>query len=183
MALPIRFLVLVLFSVGLAAKVGDWTLSDFSRYCYSDTSCAYHFLLGEDNLNGVNPNARFPCDFTVPSEDGKPANETDFENVPCQQGPPWYRVNGGWNPDGYVVIVVTNTVENAYAFFGYNDVDLEGGTPVGWQTQPAFEVGTFVDNDIAPRQVEESRDFWEGLELLRRTLIPCLTGDIPISPY
>lgn len=146
-------LLLALCSVCLATKVGEWTLTEFSRYCDDDGRfCAYHFSISEINLNGADPGPGSACYFPVLGVNGQPANETNFQDLGCQPGPAWYRVNGGWNSNGYLIVVVTNTLENAYAFFGYNDLDLLEGASVQSQTQTAYEIGTFDGSSVASPQ-------------------------------
>lgn len=170
MALLIRFLLLAICAAGLAEKVGVWTLENFGRYCDQyGAVCAYHFSIVEDNFSESGPRDTWPCTFTVLGENGKAANETDFQDVPCSAGLPVYRVNGGWNSDGYMVVVVTNLGDQAYAFFGYKDEDLDGGKSVDVETRPAYVVGTYDGNVITPRGAEEANTSWEVLGLQRRT--------------
>lgn len=172
MALLLRFLVLALFSCALAEKVGEWTLQNFGRDCDGyGALCAYHLSIVEDNFNEDGPRKGWPCTFTILGVDDTPANKTDFQDAECAVGLPVYRINGGWDSEGFMVIVVTNTGDQVYAFFGYQDEDLEGGRSVDVQTRPAFDVGTYEEgNDIARRGDSKPQDTWEVLGLKRRML-------------
>ncbi|OIW29765.1 hypothetical protein CONLIGDRAFT_680579 [Coniochaeta ligniaria NRRL 30616] len=153
--------VLLFAAVGLAHTVGYWTLHNFQLFCDDEgATCAYHFSISQDE--GATSGNQ--CLFTVDSQDGKPANQTDFQALTCL-GNDRYKINGGWSQEGFVTIVVTDVLEALYAFFAYSSDHLEEGKTVAEQTRLAYKVGTFdVTSDIvAP--VKRSGVEWQILNL------------------
>jgi hypothetical protein len=163
------FPALLFASAALAERVGYWTLYNFTLSCDDEGSrCAYHFSVSEETPTAVNSPNVSPCLFTVDGKDGKPANQTDFQGIQCM-GNDQYMVNGGWSPDGFVTIVVTNIYENNYAFFAYQTAMLEAGKMVDSQTRPAYKVGTFAGNTGVVMPQKRSGVEWQILNLHQGT--------------
>ena len=159
-------------------SIGSWTVRNFARLCQNDGSvCMYTFGIEEDPDSCIFS----PCVFTVAAADGKPANQSDFQQVECPNME-WftYKVNGGWDPRGYMTIVVTNTDRQADAYFSFQDQDIEKAQVVASLSSPAYHVGTFskARGEIARRGSdgeEEIGAWWQIQDMLRRTF-PCAPG-------
>lgn len=180
MSLLIHLLALVFCACGVAEHVGDWTLENFSRRCDDlGAACSYQFDIIENNFDEDGPRDKWPCTFTIISDDeSRPANQTGFQDVECElRLPTIYWVNGGWDPSGFIVIVVTDTNTKEYAFFGYRDDEIENGDSVETQTQPAYNAGSVsvgFDPRVARREVDAfALDSWKILDLQRRTSRVC----------
>ncbi len=157
-------------------SIGSWTLYNFARFCQNDGStCLYTFGIEEDPDSCVFS----PCVFTVDAKDGKPANQTDFQEIDCLNME-WfkYKINGGWDPSGYMTLVVTNTGRQANAYFSFNDGDTEKGKVVASQSRPAYHVGSFSRDEklLTTRHTEEVKhdndigEWWQIQDMLRREL-------------
>ena len=176
------------------ASVGSWTVRNFARFCQNDGSmCMYTFGIEEDPDSCVFS----PCVFTVEAAEGKPANQSDFQQVECPNME-WftYKVNGGWDPRGYMTIVVTNTDRQADAYFSFQDEDIEKGQVVASMSSPAYHVGTFskARGEIARRgsEAEEEIGAWWQIQDMLRRMFSCfprcfrskpLFLSLPSSPF
>ncbi|KAK4172998.1 hypothetical protein QBC36DRAFT_304015 [Triangularia setosa] len=134
---------LSLASLGAAEIIGQWTAWTLTRTCFSDSSsCTYHLALDQ------NPQAKTDlssCVWTVVSINPfKPANQTDFANVQCGEK---LSLNGGWSNEGFYTIVPTDTVANAYAFFGFTDEEIQNGKVAKPRQRPAYRVGSFSEGE------------------------------------
>ena len=159
--------------------VGQWSLISFYRQC-EGAECAYSFNIQEEPEQPSSP-----CRFTVSgAAQGRPGSQADFQNAVCAtdlQSP--YKVNGGWDPSGFITIVVTNTEKNAYAFFGYRDTELQQGQ-VETKTSAAYRVGTFGPGEALPPVLKVTRDVdadgdqkWQVVNMTRSKLFcACLVA-------
>lgn len=173
--LPFWVLHFLFVSRGLMGSIGYWALHDFQRTCNSEGGdvCHYQFYFSEDTRASLGPRAevRHLCTFFIESLNDRPANETDFQSAACLFSIP-YRVNGGWNHNGVIVIAVTNFQEGIYAFFAYRDRDIENGKSVQYQAQPAYKVGTFVESNVIARETREEAIGRQVLNLDRSPRAP-----------
>lgn len=165
---------LLLAASGLAEQVGYWTLHNFMVYCESDGFvCLYKFSITEDPSSdsaaetaGSDGSTR--CVFTV-EDPGQQANRTDWQNADCTGNIDNYQINGGWSPDGFLTVVVTNHQERSYAFFAFDQHALENEQVVNEQTRMAYKVGTF--EAVAARQDRADVVGDEAQGLTRRSRI------------
>ncbi|KAK0670845.1 hypothetical protein QBC41DRAFT_301211 [Cercophora samala] len=129
--------------LGAAEIVGQWTALGLTRFCTPEgISCTYILALDQ------NPDFKadlISCAWTVfATSNFRPANQTDFSEVKCNDK---LSVNGGWNSEGFITIVPTDTVAGAYAFFGFTDAELANGLAASPRQRPAYRVGTFTGGD------------------------------------
>lgn len=144
--------------------VGDWALENFSMACPGDGhSCDYSFLIiegigGPDDQDGQNSTE---CAFTVNSQ-GVPATLLNFTSQPCD-GSDAYRVNGGWDPLGFITLCVSHASEDAWAFFGYESWQVVNTNATYKNVRPAYKMFTFNLTDeaqISKRGAERETSSW-----------------------
>lgn len=124
--------------------VGQWALANFSMSCPADGhSCAYRFQIveGVDGTGGTTTE----CGFTIDSQ-GVPATLLNFTTQPCD-GSDAYRVNGGWDPLGFITLCVSHASEDTWAFFGYESWQVVNSVAVWMNVQPAYKMFTFNGTD------------------------------------
>lgn len=151
MALNLRLtnlLALAVLAIGTQASskvvVGEWALENFSMTCPGDGhSCDYSFQIiegvDEDDLNSTE------CAFTIDSQ-GVPATLLNFTTQPCD-GSDAYRVNGGWDPLGFITLCVSHASEDAWAFFGYESWQVVNTNATWKNVRPAYKMLTFNRTD------------------------------------
>ncbi|KAK8062362.1 hypothetical protein PG997_014459 [Apiospora hydei] len=128
--------------VALAEKtIGTWTLSDVHRTRSPDnTTCNWNFTITASEIRGARPPAQ--CAFTVRGTKALGCDKRDLGDVTCTDGATQYDVGGGWSSQGFVVISVVNPTENAQAYFGYSDAQLNGGGDLPAQDKDAILIGS-----------------------------------------
>lgn len=162
MALDLRprhsalLLLAALLHPSAAIIVDFWALDNFSMDCPSDGhSCDYTFDITEgldDPTTHIDGKNRTTCAFTVDSL-GAPATLTNFTDCACE-GTDAYRVNGGWDPLGFVTLCVSRADEDAWAFFGYDSWQVVNANASWRNTRPAYRMFTFNETD-EPRLEDE----------------------------
>ena len=115
-------------------SVGKWTLQSIGRLCDDDTQqCSIHFLLREDE-GGISQ----LCTFDITGPKGQPAERTAFFNQKCNETDK-YRVNSGWDRQGFTVLTIINEPEGKLAYFGFRDEELANNKQAGPVTSDIFE--------------------------------------------
>ncbi|RDL37306.1 uncharacterized protein BP5553_04739 [Venustampulla echinocandica] len=100
-----------------------WTLTAFTRTC-DDAANTCHYSFGVQQNDG--PQILPACDYTIHGTT-QSARITDYQSQPC--GPSWL-INQGHDPNGFIVVVVTDTAKHERAFYGYEDAWLVDGQAV-----------------------------------------------------
>jgi len=121
-----------------------WTVSDFNRICSDDgVQCNYSFKFDEHSGQG---DATY-CAFPVSGLGGSiPGSQKPFQAVACHQDDieDRFRINGGWDSNGFLTIVVSDLDKNAHAFFGFLERELSSPDPIEDKNSPALNIGTYT---------------------------------------
>lgn len=155
MAFDLRLSILLVWTAlltGMQASpsliVGEWALENFSMACPGDGhSCEYSFQIIEGVGPGDEPDGQNStgCAFTIESL-GVPATLLNFTSQPCD-GSDAYRVNGGWDPLGFITLCVSHASEDAWAFFGYESWQVVNTNATWKNRRPAYKMFTFNGTD------------------------------------
>lgn len=124
--------------------LGQWALANFTMSCPADGhSCAYRFQIveGVDGTGGPTTE----CRFTIDSQ-GVPATLLNFTTQSCD-GSDAYRVNGGWDPLGFITLCVSHASEDTWAFFGYESWQVVNAIAAWMNVRPAYKMFTFNETD------------------------------------
>ncbi|CAJ2507528.1 Uu.00g087140.m01.CDS01 [Anthostomella pinea] len=145
--------------------VGTWVLRDSYIGCVGG-ACDYTFAIDEGR-NNVHE-----CGFTVrsPSDDVAP-DHLHFESVVCQGSENTIRVNGAWGSNHSIVLCFTDLGKNTYAWFGFDDWEIEDDNIVTSKESPAYPVGDFGNDDEVSEAERASPGtcVW-GIDSLNRTV-------------
>lgn len=168
MQLPLHlFLALPLLSLTSAKVLGPWTIQALTRSCTPDgTACTYSLTLDVDYHHHTRHSTTGrhdadsrtqTCSFTVAQSPTANKSSSSFTAVPCGDR---LRVDGQWQQDSTVTLVVTDFVGGAYAVFEFQRDEMVRGTVAGLRRRaPAYWVGTLADLED-----NENEDGW-GLEM------------------
>ncbi|RYP40940.1 hypothetical protein DL769_011696 [Monosporascus sp. CRB-8-3] len=141
-------------------SVGDWVLSGGQIVCVGEAFCDYYFVISGGGDTGTTKTMHHRCHFQVEPEGGVPADAMQFQDVGCDGGVAndTFRVNGSWEekeegdgPD--IVICVTNIVDRVWAFFGFDDWEIENGRVADNKSSPVYPVGKFEKTQLEPRKM------------------------------
>ncbi|RYP61353.1 hypothetical protein DL770_009801 [Monosporascus sp. CRB-9-2] len=144
-------------------SVGDWVLSGGQIVCVGEAFCDYYFVISSNGGggDGTANTTHHRCHFQVESEEGVPADAMQFQDVGCDGGVAndTFRVNGSWEekeesdrPD--IVLCVTNVVDRVWAFFGFDDWEIQHGRVADNKSSPVYPVGTFEKRQLEPRKMD-----------------------------
>ncbi|KAI0196650.1 hypothetical protein EV127DRAFT_84730 [Xylaria flabelliformis] len=116
-----------------------WTLDEVSRKSHhKGRICKWEFTLTEsmsppsyDDSDMV-----IRCDFELRVLKGHDCRVGNFGLTQCSRRNPDFYVSGGHDKTGFLTLVVSNTFENAQAYFGYLDSVLDARGMIPPQTSP-----------------------------------------------
>ncbi|KAI1747357.1 hypothetical protein F4782DRAFT_425676 [Xylaria castorea] len=123
----------------LANSTKVWTLDEvYRKVHHKGQTCKWKFVLTESmsppSYSDNDIVAR--CHFKVRALKGQDCRAGNFGLTQCSHGDPDFFVSGGHDKDGFLTLIVSNTYENADAFFGYLDADLDAHAMIPSQTSP-----------------------------------------------
>jgi hypothetical protein len=126
----------------VSRQASSWTIESFVRTCDTATStCSYSFAINENS--GIEAPV---CEYTIDSPSQDPHTQT-YTGVACGDH---FSLNQGYDPSGFIVLVVTDTSSNTDAFFGYTIAEIADGHVVSPdKTSPAQSLSV---SKIARRQ-------------------------------
>lgn len=154
------------FVLGASATiVGDWALENFSMNCPSDGhSCDYEFQVieGVDTYNSTTTACKFSVYSQVNLQQGRnfllvillscfqgvPAHLVNYTAQQCD-GSDVYRINGGWDPLGFITLCISHASEDVWAFFGYENWQVVNTNATWMNIRPAYKMFTFNKTDEA----------------------------------
>ncbi|RYO92549.1 hypothetical protein DL766_002370 [Monosporascus sp. MC13-8B] len=151
----------------MSQPVGNWVLSGCQIVCVGEAFCDYHFVVSSSGGGGGGggdstvKTTHHRCHFQVESEDDVPADAMQFQDVGCDDGVAndTFRVNGSWEekergdrPD--IVLCVTNVVDRVWAFFGFDDWEIQNGRVADNKSSPVYPVGRFEERQPEPRKLD-----------------------------
>ncbi|RYP25244.1 hypothetical protein DL765_000125 [Monosporascus sp. GIB2] len=141
--------------------VGQWVLSGGQIVCVGEAFCDYYFVISSSGGDSTAKTTHRRCHFQVESEDGVPADAMQFQDVGCDGGVAndTFRVNGSWEEkeDGdrpHIVLCVTNVVDRVWAFFGFDDWEIQNGRVADNKSSPVYPVGKFEKRQPEPRKMD-----------------------------
>ncbi|KAI1745907.1 hypothetical protein F4680DRAFT_2941 [Xylaria scruposa] len=120
-----------------ATKV--WTLDEVSRKPHHKSRvCKWGFTLTEsmDPPSYSDSDMVIRCDFELRVLKGQDCRAGSFGLTQCSRRNPDFYVSGGHDKTGFLTLIVSNTYENAKAYFGYLDSVLTAGGMIPPQTSP-----------------------------------------------
>ncbi|ORY71505.1 uncharacterized protein BCR38DRAFT_519881 [Pseudomassariella vexata] len=144
--------------------VDHWVVSKVVRTHSEDlTNCNWDFHVSQSSVkNDV------VCTFTVTAQAGKDCRVAPFANIECS-GDSAFQVNAGHDDGGFIVLVLVNTFENALAYYGYDDAELDESPKkeINKQKQPATLIESKKTTSLGLAQRAEVLGTWTIENLFR----------------
>lgn len=79
---------------------------------------------------------------------GMPAHLVNYTAQQCD-GSDVYKINGGWDPLGFITLCVSHASEDVWAFFGYENRQVVNTNATWMNIRPAYKMFTFNKTDEA----------------------------------
>ncbi|KAI1084264.1 hypothetical protein F5B20DRAFT_576401 [Whalleya microplaca] len=138
MHLSIIIISTLLYGLGALAAdpIATWVVSNVHRYrSREDATC--HWNLRIDQQQGGQVSESEVCDFEYTAPEGQACDAVSFSSIPCSQTSK-FKINGGSNSMGFIVLTFVNEASNALAWFGFKNDDLDRGIDIPSQANEAY---------------------------------------------